>query len=231
MAKRKNWKTRHPERRVTRPVPPNTYTGAGSYRTNSINGILSSARPDTGWRVRTPNLDPAASDTWNMMLTNPAGESLYLWVHDINIDFTRGGSYGQSRYRRQFFPKAFNQPTMTVSGRAPNQYQYNLMAAFMRESHTEALSGSSKQTIRIVLKGAGRDNPKNQSNIKGGHKPLIFEGYLKTIDAGAQKFNYAPEYSFEVILAASTLTGKIGIYEDTLGGGSGAVSWMSMFKG
>jgi hypothetical protein len=231
MAKRKNWKTKHPERRVTRPVPPNTYGRSGGYRTNSINGILNYARPDTGWQVKTPNLDPASTDTWNMMMTNPSGEHFYLWVEDISIDFTMGGSYGQSRYRRQFFPKAFNQPVMKVKGRAPNQYQYNLLASFMREAHTESLTSSSDGTIKFVLKGAGRENVKNQSNIKGGHKPLIFEGYLKSIDAGAQKFNYAPEYSFDVILAASALTGKVGIYEDTLVGGSGITSWMSMFKG
>jgi len=210
-------------------APPNTYQGSiGKF--SGANSFLNQIRPDTGWQVTTPDRDPAKNDTWNMMISDPLNQKVYLWVHEINIDFSMSGSVGQSRYRRQFFPKSFNQPVMNVKGQCANQYQYNVLSSFMRESHYQSLKNSGSPTVQILLKGAGKRGKNKQRSIKGGHKGLIFQGYLNNFDAGAMKFNYAPEFSFDVILATSVLTGDIGIYSDVSNTGSQTVGWMSMFK-
>jgi len=221
-----------------------------TYGTRKGLSFLDTVKPNTGpWdkgkRLAIKDIDPATSDTWNMMLTNPGKESLYLWVDEMNIDFSMSGTFGQSRYRNQFFPRASNAPVMTIAGTAPNQYQYNLLALFIREAHYQALTYSSTPkaggrtygggdyplpTVRFMLKNAGKANAQNEGNTKGGHKSQIFEGYLKNIEAGVSKFQFARQFKFEVILAASTLTGSTGIYEDTLSTGSNILSWMTLFQ-
>jgi hypothetical protein len=57
---------------------------------------------------------------------------------------------------------------------------------------------------------------------------MKLEGYIKTIAAGAVKFNFAPAYQIEFIVAASD--GAVGIYEDKLSAGSALVDWATLFK-
>lgn len=230
---------------------PRSFTPQKTYENNAGLHILNQAKPATGpWdkggRYEIPDISADKSDTWNMVMTNPAKKNLYLWVDDIEINFSMQGSFGQSRWRRQFFPMAANAPVMTVSGIAPSQKQYASLNMFMREAHYQALKysstqkaegrsyGGSKQyplpTVRFALKPAGKKNSDNQGNTKGGHQALIFEGYLKNIEAGVTKFQFARQFQFQVVLAASTMNGNIGIYEDTLSTGSDVLSWMTLFQ-
>ena len=248
MSKKSTKSKKKTTKKVTTITPDqraNTYSQNSNYQSDTALTILNNARPDTGYQVTTPDKDPMDSTTWNMVLTKPNKESFYLWVEEIGIDFSMSGSYGQSRYRNQFFPKSFNQPTLNVKGRAPNQYQYNLFANFIREAHYEALKYSSTPsapgrtygagnhplpTVRVALKDAGKISPKNQSNVKGGHRGLIFEGYLQSVAAGAVRHEFIPSFEFNVVLASSVMTGNIGIYEDTLSTGSAIYDWMTLFK-
>ena len=197
---------------------------------------------DTGYFVKLPNKSAQNSDTWNAVLVTTDNQELKLWIEDLVLNFSMSGTSGQSRYRRQFYPKAFNQPSMMVKGKMPNQFEYNKLAAFIRESHFDALNQTNrrtaedgsqavfdKKTVTLHIKNAG-EGSRPKRNIKGGHIVLAFEGYVKNIEAGARKFQFAPDFQFEFVVAGSKDTGNIGIYSDDIIQGSKIMSWMDLFK-
>lgn len=197
---------------------------------------------DTGYFVTKPNRSAQNSQTWNGILITTDQQEFKLWIEDLVLNFSMSGSYGQSRYRKQFYPKAFNQPMMRVRGTMPNQYEYNKLAAFIREGHFDALNqtnrktveGNSvpkfdKKTLTFRIKDAGDKTPPKR-NLKGGHLPLAFEGYIKNIRAGAKKFEFAPSFEFEFVVAGSKDTGSVGIYQDDVVQGNRILSWLDVFK-
>lgn len=199
--------------------------------------------------VKLPVKSAEFGKNWNGALVAPFGSTVKLWISEINMDFSMSGSTGQSRYRRQYYPKSFNQPSILVRGQMPNQFEYNRLATFVRECHFESLTGNrflyakkanqsraaakassaSLNTIKLLIKDAGSVG-KIRRNLKGGHKGLVFEGYIKNIAAGAVKFNFAPEFEFEFVNASSYLNGAVGIYEDTLVSGSQLMNWNDQLK-
>lgn len=195
-------------------------------------------RIDTGYAVSSPNASANDKTNWNVQLIKLNKKYLNLWVDSAGIDFSLSGNTGQSRYKREFYPHSFNEPTLVMRGRMPNQREYNKLAAFVRESHSEALnvnrnynekSGGTKPypTVTLIMKSnvQQKGQPRNQ---KGGHMGMKLEGYIKSIAAGNQKFDFAPEFEIQFIVAASD--GTVGIYEDTLDAGSQTISWMTLFK-
>jgi hypothetical protein len=203
-----------------------------------------------GYAVSIPNVAADSNKTWNAALLAPFGSYIKMWVTDFEMSFSVNGTVGQSRYRRQFFPKSFNQPTINVKGVMPNQKEYNRLASFIRECHFEALTGNqdlynlkdqqsgraargssqSIQTVTLLIKNAGpAGESKPLRNVKGRHRAMQLDGYIKNIAAGARKFEFAPEFTFEFIPASSKMTGSVGIYEDQMDEGSEIMSWMDLF--
>jgi|GEM_PF-3074247 len=216
--------------------------------------ILNNSNSESGYRVKSPNKSAEQGDNWNAILSAAFGTDLKLWVYDVNMDFSISGSTGQSRYRREFYPKSFNQPTMTVKGQMANQFEYNRLAAFVRETHLEALTSnsslyitkqrqgrpkvsntasSSLQTVKLLIRRSPKQMGgvgKIRRNLKGAHRDIVLEGYIKNITAGAMKFNFAPEFQFDFIVAASYLTGSVGIYDEDLVVGSQLMNWNDQLK-
>jgi hypothetical protein len=227
----------------------NTYKQRKGYGSKELR-ILNN-QSDSGYATGIPNISAENNKTWNAALIAPFGAYVKLWVTEVQMDFSVSGVVGQSRYRRQFFPRSFNQPKVMVSGTMPNQKEYNRLAAFIRECHFEALTGDqnlyaakdnqsqkskrsssqSIQTITLVIKDAGLINRKSAPrNIKGGHKAIQMDGYIKMISSGAVRFNFAPNFNFEFIPVSSKVSGSLGIYEDAMEDGSEIMAWMDIFK-
>lgn len=226
-----------------------SYSQRDGYASKELRILNNSS--ETGYAVNIPGVTADNDKSWNGALIAPFGAYIKLWITEVQMDFSVTGTVGQSRYRRQFFPKAFNQPKVMVKGVMPNQKEYNRLAAFIRETHFEAVTGNidlysakarqssknkvrssaSLQTISLIIKDAGQVNKQNPlRSVKGGHKAMQMDGYIKSISAGATQFNFAPEFNFQFVPASSKLTGSIGIYEDTLDAGSELSSWMDMFS-
>ena len=212
---------------------------------------------EAGYAVKLPNKragEGSHKNNWNAALVAPFGTQLKMWVSDIQMDFSMTGSTGQSRYRKQYYPKSFNQPTIMVKGQMPNQFEYNRLAAFVRECHLEALtknrflyskhrtdprkaiktSNTVLQVVTLLIKPSpsrmGALN-KTRRNVKGAHRAMILNGYIKNIAAGATKFNFAPEFQFEFVVASSYLNkNTTGIYDDVLVDGSKLESWNDQLK-
>lgn len=194
---------------------------------------------DTGYGVTIPEISADRSASWSVFLETNDGTYIKLWADDIQMNFSMSGSTGQSRFRKQFYPKSFNQPKLRIAGRMPNQYEYNRLANFIRENHMKVLSGVEKKApvgqqtveapvIKMFIRG---DALKAKRNIKGGHRPHSFEGYISNIRAGAVKFEFAPEFEFEFIPLKSKFNGQYGLYDDQLlTKGIQILSYMDLFN-
>ena len=213
------------------------------YRTSDAVKLNRQVGPpiDTGYAVDLPDVSANDRNNWTVQLIKPNNKYLNLWVEDASIDFSIFGRTGQSRWKREFYPHSFNQPVLKLSGYMPNQREYNKLAAFVRESHAEALnfhrddinvsekSRASKPfptvTLRMRPFSDQKANPRNQ---KCKRKGMQLEGYIKSIRAGAVKFEFAPAFEIEYVIAQSD--GNVGIYGDTLIAGSQIVDWMTLFN-
>lgn len=206
----------------------------------------------SGYAVKEPNVDPA-NKGWNGRMVNQKQEKLDFWIEDVEANFGMSGSTAQSRNVRQFMPHNVTQPSIKVSGRAPNSSQYNRMASFVRASHYNAFhpgslgeqlrhelttSGQSVQvqTIRLII-ARGRyvwngERTKAGQRVKGVHRPLVFEGYIKMMKAGGKRFDPAPQYQFEYFIAKSELNDSrgIGVWGDSRVYGSELKPWLDWIK-
>lgn len=223
-----------------------------AYDHKSKGGIYPLNNPiDKGYGVRDPELK---NITANGRFTNQANEKLDFWIEEIEANFGMTGSKAQSRGVREFMPHNINQPTVTVTGRAANSFQYNRMASFVRASHYDALNleelgttvrtmlvgeeGSETRikadTVRFVLRKQPEKSPQPWSgrHVKGPHVPWVLEGYIKSFKAGAERFEVAPQFVFEFSVASSekseTGGGKeIGIWSDIEVLGNEIKPWLS----
>lgn len=182
----------------------------------------------------------------NARFINVLGEYIDFYVEDIQADFSVAGSTGQSRTLRQFFPHNMVQPSIVVSGTQPNSHQYNRLGAFIRVSQYLALAGLRLrddntpvrnatadgrnfiiQTVRLLISNGTKDVvvPSGRT-IKGVHRPWRLEGYVKSMQAGAERFQQAPAYAFEFIIAES----QSGIWQDHAVIGDQIRSWMQIFQ-
>lgn len=231
---------------IVKMADPIKYTDNDAAKLNRQAG----PRPDTGYAVNIPNVSANDSENWTARLIKPNNKYLNLWIEEASIDFSVSGTFGQSRWKREFFPRSFNQPILKLSGHMPNQKEYNKFAAFVRESHSEALSinpftgtnATERTTIKTKTYPNAPDIPLptvslimkkdviegRLRNQKGGRRGMKLEGYIKSIKAGAERFQYAPEFMIEFVIAASD--GNIGIYSDNLIAGSKITDWMTLFK-
>lgn len=211
-----------------------------------------------GYGVADPNIDPADLNP-NGRMTNQKGEDIDFWVEEIVANFAMTGTTAQSRNVRQFMPHNVVQPTITVTGRAPNYFQYNRLASFVRSSHYNALHPQEQireevtangrkvrsETVRLLIRNGRepevwnanrsekRPGDRAGKRVKGVHVPWLVEGYIKSMKAGGERFNPAPQFSFEFFVAESIFKqGNInmGMWEDVRVYGAELKPWLDWIK-
>lgn len=230
------------------PIEPIPYSAQNATKLNRQAG----PRVDTGYAVNLPDIDLNKVSNWTVRLIKTNNKYLNLWIEEMSIDFSMSGTTGQSRWKREFFPHSFNQPILKMTGFMPNQREYNKLAAFVRESHSEALnvnrnlqpqsniseksniffkhyadhSDTPLPTVTLIMNP--RYNQGRQRNQKGGRRGMRMEGYIKSIAAGGTKFNFAPKFELNFVIAQSD--GSTGIFGNDLSSGSKIVDWMTLFR-
>lgn len=192
---------------------------------------------DKGYDATSHANAPTAEDGGaSGFLLRPSGAQIDLWITEVAADFSLSGEQGQSRMLREFFPHSFNDVTLKVTGNVASTQEYNRLAMFVREHHWSALqninSGSSAdQTITFVLYNTysgGRTWP-TSSTTKGPHRPWSVTGYIKSVAAGAVRWEVAPAFTLEFIVTTSVLSGNTGIWSDTPdNGGSTLQTFMQL---
>lgn len=204
-----------------------------------------------GYGVSDPDVNPAGNQA-NGMFVNQQNEKIEFWVEDIVANFSMTGSTAQSRNVRQFMPHNVVQPYVTVTGRAPNSFQYNRMASFVRSSHFNAfhpgilaaagvlrhqnVNGqvSPVTTVRFVLRSNASNGlfPYNGAHVKGIHKAWVLDGYVKSMQAGGKRFDQAPQFQFDFYVASNPNADStsIGLFNDTQVNGSALRPWLDWIK-
>lgn len=190
---------------------------------------------------------PGLAKQANGKMWNQLNQWVYLWIEEIEADFGLSGSYAQSRTKRQFYPHNIIQPSVKVTATFPSQHAANLFSAFVHTSHHYALRGVELRerviparnrpgdsstlvpTVKFLLNG-GNSRFNGSKTSKGNHRPWLLEGYIKTVDAGAERFDYAPTRQFEFTIAESVQSKNIGIWNDEAVQGSTLASWMDIFS-
>ena len=205
-----------------------------------------------GYGVADPDVNPAGKEA-NGRFVNQRNEKIDFWVEELTANFGMTGTTAQSRNVRQFMPHNITQPSITVKGRAPNSFQYNRMATFVRASHFAALNPGQAEvtrhlnttsgqtvpadTVRFVLfngSGAypynGKRKPNGRRQVKGVHVAWAVEGYIKSMKAGAQRFNQAPPFQFEFFVSETQFHGNLSMWNDSRVYGSELLPWLDWIK-
>lgn len=156
---------------------------------------------DKGYFVRTPDSEASEANCTGW-LTSQSGETLRLWIHEIQMGFKLGGSFEQSALTRTYFARNFAQPSIQIKGQMPNSYQYQRLGEFVRESQLKALSATSLNAdanlIALTIPSTRRDSKAavEGPHLKGPHTGYHFRGYILSMQRGAQKFVNAPGFTF-----------------------------------
>lgn len=247
-----------PRKKKQKPLrqPPETTYKNGPGKLGTPIYPLDKVSPGKGMAVRalSAEAEQRLNNLANGILTNQLGQQVRIWIDEMEADFGVGGSTSQSQKVRQFFPRNFVQPSIRVTCTFPSQFHYNTFASFVRSSHIYALSGLELKdqginvrkrraasggsyaltTVKFWIKGAynqgGKGSFKGSKTSKGGHTPWLLEGYIKSIQAGAVKFEQAPQLIFEFTIAESRDTKKLGIWNDEAVRGSEIRPWLDIFR-
>lgn len=160
---------------------------------------------DQGYFQRSPNKSADATNA-SGCLTDPDGQFVYLWIHQIESGFQVGGQYAQSANKADWHARNFIQPRFKITGQTANQYEYNRLAEFIRVSQNKSLrfgrDDSQSNTTKLVIYGA-ESNPTGVGSMpsKKGREPHVLYGHILNIERRATRFVNAPEYSFEFQIA------------------------------
>lgn len=161
------------------------------------------------------------------------GDYLYVWVEEMGADFSLTGVTAQSRTYRQFYPRSFNQPHFSITGRASNDKRLNELSEFVRESQVAALHyAQAPLSLQMPYRGL-RDVPADHIDYKR-HAGWALDGYVPKVRSGAERFNPAPEFSFDFIISfgQGDESGQVGLFQDgkVKSAGRRIMSWMDIIK-
>lgn len=178
----------------------------------------------TVWGNNAPTADQGGSSgyftaTWSEGRAKPTQYLINMWITDLTADFTLSGTTGQSRMQREFFPRSFNDVTLTITGNCANSQEYNRLALFVRESQWRALSAlnSGSATVHPMVNFVLNSNaPITGRSVKGQHRPWSVSGYIQNMAAGAVALDIAPEFTIQFIVATSSMHGNTGLWQDSL---------------
>lgn len=252
---------RNNDNSIPAPIPQPSVTDFNPrrYKSGRIYPLQNQLR--RGYGVTGSDTDPGKRSA-NARFINIKGEKIDFYIEEMSANFSMAGTTGQSHHVRQFFPHNMVQPSITITGRAPNSYQYNRLSAFIRVGQDTGLSGqalrnagiplrnipNAKQgptlipTLRLLIRrgvggssirGGGRF-PYEGRTVKGSHQAWRLEGYVKSMPAGAKHFEYAPQFTFEFLIAESQGPRQgdpnVGIWKDIAVAGDEIKPWIDIFQ-
>lgn len=133
------------------------------------------------------------ADSYNAFLryTTPKGKTLQynMWVMEYSQPHQVSGNSSQARMYKHFYPKSYSPGDIAVTGRVRTQLDYNNLARYIRGHHEAMMavpggsnlsSGSILPLIKLFITAEG----------------INVDGFVKSFQAGAKRFNVAPEFQF-----------------------------------
>lgn len=126
-----------------------------------------------------------------------------LWPYELELDFALSGVTGQSRTKRDFYPRHLTTPKIIVRCQTFNPYLYNKTTRFVRRHQLhQVMAGGTKvhqhkgDMMQLVVKGTSGPN----RTTKGGYRGMTLLGFVENVPAGAERFVQAPEVEFQFVL-------------------------------
>lgn len=208
---------------------------------------------DARSRAKAPTAEQGGSS--GNLYSPTLGAKVEMWITDISADFSISGEIGQSRMLREFFPHSFNDVTLQITGNVASTQEYNRLAAFVRQAHWQGLANvnngdASDQTLTFTLYNntptawklaphttdvAITGDPagalaQGLTTAKGAHRPWVVTGYIQEMQAGAERWEVAPQFTIDFIVTTSALTAHTGLWSDTAARGSVLKSFLQLFS-
>lgn len=160
---------------------------------------------DQGYFVKSPNV-AANHNTATGYLKDQDDQHFYLWIHDITGSFEVSGSNVQAESSRTWFPRYMTQPKLTITGQTANQYEYGRLAEFIRVTQDKSLRfdkvAHDLNTVTLGVQGHG--GIKTPTGVRYSRTPILCQGHIKSIERHTERWNNAPQFTFDFIVAFST---------------------------
>lgn len=159
---------------------------------------------DRGYSVRSPDFRPdqggEAINGANALLEKGDGSRVFLWVNNVESAFAMAGNTAQSHRSRRFYPHNFTQPSVTISGQTPNQYEYGRLAEFVRSAQLRSLNDDQALLTFKLFEGGGAGITNDNPAIRGKHQQIAIRGYVTRVDRITERFINAPNWTMEFVI-------------------------------
>lgn len=113
-----------------------------------------------------------------------------MWVMEYSQPHAVSGSSSQSKMYKHFYPRSYSPGNISVIGRVRDQHDYNNLAIFIRKFHQNLMAAPGASNL-----SNGRQIPLMTLFI--ADEGINVQGIVGSFEAGAKRFNVAPEYRFD----------------------------------
>lgn len=113
-----------------------------------------------------------------------------MYVMEYSQPHALSGSAQQSKLYKHWYPKSYSPGDITVVGRVRDQTDYDNLAVFIRGFHQSLMSAAGRSNA-----ANGNQIPLMRLYIDG--EGVNIDGVIKSFKAGAQRFNVAPQFTFD----------------------------------
>jgi len=171
----------------------------GQWQYKGTNGEI-----ERGYGVKIARTTPETNQR-NGLLINQNGDHISLWIVDVAADFELAGTSAQSARKRDFYARNFVQPRLRVQGISGDSAQYQKLAEFIRDAQMKAILYGDHQnvknpTMELTVFGGGWSDS-NLRNTKGRTRTIKVQGYIESIERGAKRFEFSPEWTFDFVIS------------------------------
>lgn len=183
-------------------------------------------RPDTGYDVNAVKINQkrreAAEGAFNARLHDGTWY-VDFYVTQIGIGISLAGSTAQSRFTRDFYPHNMVMPSFVVEGVCLNQEDYGVLVEFVHQAQQKGVYDGTLLQLDVTGNGFKVAHP----IMRGSHKPIHAQGFVRNMPRKHERFVYAPTFNFSFIVS----TMFEGIYQESTASNPEQESWAQILAG
>ena len=196
-----------------------------------------------GLAIRSPNFPATEQIATGVLMNRARSKRdgylyrLPLFIEGITTGYALSGDYGQAAGSRTFYPHNFSQAPVVISGTVANQYEYDKIVHFVRQHHHDALDSwvlspdvgndDGTQAIEFIMTGYYIKVGKTRTgetiyreifggipgNSNFGSSGVHLAGYITSMDAGHERFQFAMPYQISIQVSHDYLADAVHVSE------------------
>lgn len=185
-----------------------------------------SFRPDTGYDVKAVKINQTRRETAEGRFNGRLHDGTWyvdFFVTKISIDVGLAGSTGQSRFTRDFYPHNMVMPSFAVEGQCMDQNDYGTLVEFVHQAQQKGVYDGTLLQLDVAGNGLSVRRP----IMKGSHKPIHAQGFIRNMPRKHERFVYAPTFNFSFVVS----TMFEGIYKESTASSPEQESWAQILSG